>query len=55
MYGGTKEKVIGFSVLGISILLFFYRRIMQDKESPHWREDTPTMPHAPVSASVPTA
>ena len=33
-YGGTKEKVIGFSVLAISILLFFFRRLVQDKQ-PH--------------------
>ena len=43
-YGGTKEKIIGVSVLGIAILLFLFRRIVQDKESPHWREETPTMP-----------
>lgn len=43
-YGGTKEKVIGLAVLGGSLLLFFFRRIVQDKETPHWREETPTMP-----------
>jgi membrane protein implicated in regulation of membrane protease activity len=43
-YGGTKEKIIGFSVLGASILLFFFRRIVQDGERPHWREDTPATP-----------
>jgi amino acid transporter len=43
-YGGTKEKVIGIGVLLIGLLLFFFRRIVQDKESPHWREETPTMP-----------
>lgn len=43
-YGGTKEKIIGVSVLAIAILLFLFRRIVQDKESPHWREETPTMP-----------
>jgi amino acid transporter len=43
-YGGTKEKVIGVAVLGVGLLLFFFRRIVQDKETPHWREDTPTMP-----------
>jgi amino acid transporter len=43
-YGGTKEKVIGVGVLVIGLLLFFFRRIVQDKERPHWREDTPTMP-----------
>src|SRR6476660_8665951 len=44
VYGGTKEKVIGFCVLAGSLLLFLFRRIVQDKEKPHWREDTPTMP-----------
>ena len=43
-YGGTKEKVIGFAILGVGLLLFFFRRIVQDREMPHWREETPTMP-----------
>jgi amino acid transporter len=43
-YGGTKEKIIGFSVLAASILLFFFRRIVQDGERPHWREETPATP-----------
>ena len=42
-YGGTKEKVIGVGVLVIGLLLFFFRRLVQDKERIHWREDTPTM------------
>ena len=58
VYGGNKSKVIGFSVLAISLLLFLFRRIVQDKERPHWREETPTMPEdelsaAPAAASVP--
>ena len=48
LYGATKSKVIGFSVLVISLLLFLFRRMVQDKESPHWREETPTMPDAEV-------
>ncbi len=43
-YGGTKEKVIGVGVLVVGVLLFFFRRIVQDKEKIHWREDTPLMP-----------
>ena len=31
-------------VLAVSLLLFLFRRIVQDKERPHWREETPTMP-----------
>jgi amino acid transporter len=46
VYGGTKEKIIGFCVLGVSLLLFLFRRIVQDGERPHWREETPTMPDA---------
>ena len=45
-YGGTEEKIIGVSVLAIAILLFLFRRIVQDGERPHWREETPTMPDA---------
>ena len=40
-YGDTKEKIIGVSVLVIGILLFLFRRIVQDGERPHWREETP--------------
>ena len=43
-YGGTKEKVIGFSVLAISILLFFYRRLVQDRQPVQWREDVNAVP-----------
>jgi amino acid transporter len=43
-YGGTKEILYGVGVLLISILLYLFRRIVQDKEKPHWREETPTMP-----------
>ena len=45
-YGGTKEKVIGVGVLAIGLLLFFFRRLVQDREPIHWREDTPLMPDA---------
>jgi amino acid transporter len=56
-YGGTKEKIIGLSVLAASIVLFFFRRIVQDRERPHWREKTPTVPGeetdaAPAAAAV---
>jgi amino acid transporter len=50
VYGGTKNKIIGFSVLAGSLLLFLFRRIVQDKETPHWREETPTQPDAHEAA-----
>jgi amino acid transporter len=56
VYGGTKEKIIGFSVLAVSLLLFLFRRVVQDKETPHWREETPLLPDevpAPEAPAVP--
>jgi amino acid transporter len=49
-YGGRKEQMIGIGVLVIGLLLFFFRRIVQDKESVHWREDTPLMPETHQAA-----
>jgi hypothetical protein len=55
-YGkGAQVKIIGFGVLVISLLLFLYRRVVQDKEPPHWREETPEMPDEPPAVEVPTA
>ena len=56
VYGGTKNKIIGFSVLAASLLLFLFRRVVQDKEKPHWREETPKLPDeapAPEAPAVP--
>jgi amino acid transporter len=49
-YGGTKETAIGVGVLGISILLFLFRRVVQDRKRVQFREETPTMPGDAVSA-----
>ena len=43
-YGGTTEKLIGFGVLIVAILLYLFRRIVQDGQRPHWREETPAVP-----------
>jgi amino acid transporter len=45
-YGGTKEKVIGVAILAAGLLAFLFRRIVQDREAPHWREETPRVPVA---------
>ncbi|WP_433826637.1 APC family permease [Actinoplanes sp. CA-015351] len=37
-YGGTKELVIGVLVLSVSVLLYLYRRIVQDGERFVWKE-----------------
>jgi amino acid transporter len=52
-YGGTKEKIIGVGVLAVSIVLFLFRRIVQDRERPHWREETPTMPGEQPAPAIP--
>ena len=43
-YGTWTDFWIGIGVLFASILLFIFRRVVQDKEKVHWREDPPTMP-----------
>jgi len=43
-YGTWTDFWIGIGILVASILLFFYRRIVEDKEKIHWKEETPTMP-----------
>ncbi len=43
-YGDWTDFFIGVGILVASVLLFFYRRIVQDKEPVHWKETTPTMP-----------
>jgi amino acid transporter len=53
VYGGTKEKIIGFSVLAASLLLFLFRRIVQDGERPHWRVETPEMPDEVPAGTAP--
>jgi len=50
-YGGTKETWIGVGVLLFAIALFAFRRIVQDREMVHFREETPKVPgEAPAAA-----
>ncbi len=43
-YGTWTDFWIGVGVLIASLLLFVYRRVVQDKESVHMREDVPQVP-----------
>jgi amino acid transporter len=65
-YGNWTDFAIGVGILVGSVLLFFYRRLVQDKEPIHWNEPTPEMPegadrealilngdYAPEQAAVP--
>jgi len=45
-YGTWTDMFIGVGVLVGSVLLFFYRRIVQDKAQIKFREDVPDMPSA---------
>jgi amino acid transporter len=51
-YGTTKDLLIGFGVLLLSVLLYIYRRAVQDHLPIHWREETPTMPTAEQQAAL---
>jgi len=52
-YGGPKETWIGVGVLAFSIVLFAYRRVVQDKQPIRLREETPQMPEEVPSTAVP--
>jgi amino acid transporter len=44
-YGyGLSKTLIGASVLVIALLLYFYRRIVEDRTTIQWREATPQLP-----------
>ena len=46
----TKHVLIGLSVLLIAVLLWLFRKIVQDRETPKLREDTPAVPDAAQAA-----
>ena len=45
--------VLAVGVLAISLVLFLFRRIVQDGERPHWREFTPSVPGEEPAPSGP--
>ena len=51
-YGGTTEQLVGFGVLALSIVLFLYRRVVQDRGALRLREDAPAEPAARVTAAA---
>jgi amino acid transporter len=54
-YGTTKELWIGIGVLLFSIVLFLFRRGVQDRAPIHLREDTPDVPPAVTSPTAPAS
>ena len=49
-YGTWTDFGIGVGILFASLLLFFFRRVVQDKETIHWREETPSDARTPTRA-----
>lgn len=43
-YGGTTEQLIGFGILALSLVLFFIRRVIQDRGPLRLQEPTPATP-----------
>jgi amino acid transporter len=54
-YGYGMDKTwIGLGVLAVGLLLFIWRRVVEDKQAVHLREETPTMPPT-AEAKAPAA
>jgi amino acid transporter len=51
-YGTWTDFVIGVGILVGSLVLFVYRRVVEDGESVHLREEVPTMPDAAELAAL---
>jgi hypothetical protein len=51
-YGTWTDFWIGIGVLVASLLLFFFRRIVQDGEGVHWKETTPDVPDSEEAAML---
>lgn len=55
-YGTWTDFAIGVGVPVGSLVLFFYRRVVQDRETVHWSEVTPSVPdHAELAELGPVA
>jgi amino acid transporter len=53
-YGGATEQLIGVSILASSLLLFVFRRVVQDRSSLRLRELSPDVPGPETGELVPT-
>jgi amino acid transporter len=51
-YGGLRQLLIGIGVLLFSVLLFLYRRVVQDKQPITFREEPEAMPAMSAGAPV---
>jgi amino acid transporter len=51
-YGTWGDFWIGIGVLAISIVLYAFRKLVQDKQPIHWREETPKLPDEPPTPTA---
>ncbi|MET0510428.1 MAG: amino acid permease, partial [Thermoleophilaceae bacterium] len=49
-YGWDKTR-IGIGVLAVGLLLYIWRRVVEDRQGVPWREETPTMPPETAAAA----
>jgi amino acid transporter len=49
---GLSKTLIGASVLVIALLLYFYRRVVEDRTHIQWRETTPAVPPGEPAAAA---
>jgi len=56
-YGTWSDFWIGIGVLGVAVVLYAFRRVVQDKQPIHLREETPKLPDdmTPAAVGVPVA
>jgi amino acid transporter len=57
-YGTWGDFAIGMGVLGLAVVLYAFRRLVQDRKPIHLREETPSMPDdlpAPAALGVPVS
>lgn len=52
-YGGTTDQIIGVAILAASILMFLFRRLVQDRVPLQLREPTPAVPGDAGLVAVP--
>jgi hypothetical protein len=53
-YGWDKTR-IGLIVLAVGLLLYIYRRVVEDRTGIHWREKTPATPEEAAATATPAA
>ena len=51
-YGTLGDLLVGAGVLLISVLLYVFRRVVQDRQSISLREEAPPIPPAPPAAAA---